>query len=164
MTDVEMILEMAEMQKKLDKALLTKGRSLGKINGFNLERTTLALIDEIGELVHELKGDWCWWKSTQAPVNYDKVLEELVDLFHFSLSIDTNSEKYVLNDKLKLSKPRSAYKTNLISFIIQNAIEGNNVTVWVYKLMLSLGFTMEEVYNGYIEKNKENYERIANGY
>ena len=77
MTEIEMILKMAEMQKKLDEALLEKGKALGKIKQYETDRVAFALIDEIGELVHELKGDWCWWKATQKPVDRNKVLEEL---------------------------------------------------------------------------------------
>ena len=44
----------------------------------------MAILDEIGELTHELKANWCWWKKTQAPVDNEKVLGELVDIWHFA--------------------------------------------------------------------------------
>lgn len=61
MTEIEMIIEMTKLQEALDKKLFEKGRKLGKITWYDRDRVILALIDEIGELVHELKGDWCWW-------------------------------------------------------------------------------------------------------
>ena len=50
------------------------------------EKLELAIIDELGELTHELKGDWCWWKKTQKPVDRKRVLEELVDVYHFVMT------------------------------------------------------------------------------
>ena len=52
----EMIKEMVEMQKALDESIYN-----GHGVEYNEERTYLALIDEIGELTHELKAEWCWW-------------------------------------------------------------------------------------------------------
>lgn len=164
MTDVEMILEMAKMQKALDEALLEKGRKLGKIDAFDRERTIYALIDEIGEMVHELKGDWCWWKATQKPVDRQKMLEELVDVWHFALSLDNHNVEHSLRLDLTLIKPMTTDVLYNLFRTIRFAINDMLVTEQLYKLTYDLGFTMEEVYNGYIAKNKENYERIERGY
>ena len=165
MTDVEMILEMAEMQKKLDEALLEKGRQLGKIQSYNEERTIFALIDEIGELVHELKGEWCWWKATQKPVERVKVLEELVDAWHFGLSLDNHNERDLkLFDEWIQLPLCDRHVLKKIHSSIYFALRDELVTPELYKLTYALGFTMEEVYNGYIAKNKENYARIERGY
>jgi dimeric dUTPase (all-alpha-NTP-PPase superfamily) len=48
------------------------------------------ILDEVGELTHELKANWCWWKKTQPPVDEKKVLGELVDIWHFVLSWQNN--------------------------------------------------------------------------
>lgn len=42
--------------------------------GEDEEKLNLAILDEIGELTHELKANWCWWKKSQAPVDNEKVL------------------------------------------------------------------------------------------
>ena len=163
MTDFEMILEMAKMQEKLDAALLEKGRQLGKIQSYNEERTIFALIDEIGELVHELKGQWCWWKATQKPVDRNKVLEELVDCWHFGLSLDNHGNNLDCTDsdymKIFVYSPLKC-----ITWVISSARMYQCVTEKLYSLTYALGFTMEDVYQGYIKKNKENYERIERGY
>ena len=167
MTEIDMILEMAEMQKKLDNALLEKGKNLGLIEDFDRERCTFALIDEIGELVHELKGDWCWWKATQKPVERAKVLEELVDAWHFGLSLDNHNHfdmELSLHCELIQMPSCNMHVIKKINSTIKNAIIGYLVVLELYKLTYSLGFTMDEVYNGYIKKNKVNYERIASGY
>ena len=170
MTEIEMILEMAEMQKKLDEALLEKGKTLGKIKGYNRDRLIFALIDEIGELVHELKGDWCWWKATQKPVDRNKVLEELVDIWHFGLSLDIQASYNLYNEKLLNRidswQPFRNQECVLDAFyyLIDDAYRYCYVTQSLYLLSYALGFKIEDVYQGYIKKNAENYKRIESGY
>lgn len=54
------------------------------------ERTADALIiayfDEFGELSHELKSKWNWWKKINPKPFREKVLEEMSDVLHFYLS------------------------------------------------------------------------------
>lgn len=164
MTEIEMILEMASMQALLDNALLKKGRSLGKIEYYDQNRVIMALIDEIGELVHELKGDWCWWKATQKPVDRQKVLEELVDVWHFGLSLDNRNKYESLDNRVSLLGFPTLKPTYFIVNLIDDAYNNELTIPSLYSLTTCLGFTMEEVYNGYITKNKENYERIEGGY
>ena len=72
--EYDLIKEMLQMQKKLDEAIMEE-YGLTEIDEENLR---MAILDETGELTHELKGNWCWWKKTQAPVDKQKVLGELV--------------------------------------------------------------------------------------
>lgn len=80
--EYELIKEMLQMQKKLDEAIMDE-HGLTEIDEENLR---MAILDEVGELTHELKGNWCWWKKTQPQVDEEKVLGELVDIWHFVLS------------------------------------------------------------------------------
>lgn len=170
MTAIEMILEMTKLQEALDKKLFEKGRKLGKITWYDRDRVILALIDEIGELVHELKGDWCWWKASQKPVDRNKVLEELVDVWHFGLSLDIQASYNLCNKKLLNHidwwQPSRDQEEVLDAFyyLIDDAYNRCFVTESLYRLSYALGFTIEDVYQGYIKKNKENYERIESGY
>lgn len=66
--EFELIKEMLQMQAELDKSIMS-AYGLTEINKENLR---MAILDEVGELTHELKGDWCWWKKTQAPVDDKK--------------------------------------------------------------------------------------------
>lgn len=66
--EYDLIKEMLQMQEKLDEAIMSAYR-LTEINKENLR---MAILDEVGELTHELKGEWCWWKKTQAPVDEKK--------------------------------------------------------------------------------------------
>ena len=74
--DIALIIKMLKMQSKLDKAIMDE-YGLDKIDE---DKLSLAILDEVGELTHELKGKWCWWKKTQAQVDNSKVLGELVDV------------------------------------------------------------------------------------
>ena len=58
-SDIELIKEMLHMQAKLDEAIM-KEYGLTEIDEENLR---MAILDEVGELTHELKGNWCWWKK-----------------------------------------------------------------------------------------------------
>lgn len=80
--EYDLIKEMLHMQSRLDKAIMDE-YGLDEIDEENLR---MAILDEVGELTHELKANWCWWKKTQAPVDKEKVLGELVDIWHFVLS------------------------------------------------------------------------------
>lgn len=84
--EIELIKEMLKMQKKLDEAIMEEYG----LEELDEEKLNLAILDEIGELTHELKANWCWWKKTQAPVDKEKVLGELVDVWHFVLSWQNN--------------------------------------------------------------------------
>jgi len=72
----EKLKEMFQMQRTLNEAILNEFGKNSIVEG----KLQLAIIDELGELTHELKGDWCWWKKTQPPVDRQRVLEELVDV------------------------------------------------------------------------------------
>lgn len=87
MTSTELIKDMLERQKAYD-AEVFKKHNVDYVSKSQLES---ALFDELGELMHAQKSDWCWWKKTQAPVDDNKVLGELVDVWHFVLSWQNNS-------------------------------------------------------------------------
>jgi dimeric dUTPase (all-alpha-NTP-PPase superfamily) len=155
---IEQLKEMLEMQKVLDSAIYD-----GHGVEYDESKTYLALLDELGELNHELKPTWCWWKKTVNPLDREKVLEELVDVWHFALSIYYHNfskvgviksyvkdfEEYDLMDLY----PRIAHKSN---------------KKWMLEMMLGLthklGFTMEDIYKAYKEKNQINFERLKNNY
>ena len=156
----EKIKEMLEMQKALDD-YITKNNGITKIEKSRLQ---MALIEEIGELTHELKGDWCWWKKTQKPVDRNKVLEELVDVWHFALSYH-NHFGGVITRRLEKDYIEQIIYNKDVHDIISYLIIDNNYKVYrCVELTYKLGFEIDDVYKAYIEKNKENYERQKRGY
>lgn len=167
--DVELIKEMLQMQAKLDEAIMDE-YGLEKLDE---EKLCFAILDEVGELTHELKGNWCWWKKTQAPVDEEKVLEELVDIWHFVLSWQNNfmsgeeglrKEKVMVENikqyvwGMKNIKKEFVYVLTDLPSFTDSRVEAL-IAITEY-----LGFTIERVYEAYCGKNKINYQRLKEGY
>lgn len=167
--EYELIKEMLQMQKKLDEAIM-KEYGLTEIDEENLR---MAILDEVGELTHELKGNWCWWKKTQAPVDDRKVLGELVDVWHFVLSYQNHfnfgeearlsylNEEELSNGMLKRLRTK---KINLYKVLIRLVIFERSIIPVSIAITEYLGFTIEQVYGAYCGKNKVNYQRLESGY
>lgn len=167
--EFELIKEMLQMQKKLDEAIM-KEYGLFCIDE---EKLNFAILDEVGELTHELKANWCWWKKTQAPVDDNKVLGELVDIWHFVLSWQNNfngGEEGLLTDKQLMEKVddnRWSIEEYGNGIVIKLA-ELSSFSLWKVEPLIAiteyLGFTIEDVYKAYCGKNKINYQRLKEGY
>lgn len=167
--DIELIRKMLKKQVKLDKAIMEEYG----LEELDEEKLNLAILDEIGELTHELKANWCWWKKTQAPVDKEKALGELVDIFHFLLSWQNN-----FNDgeeglgSAPDVKRRVKQQCNLMHSIDDALIYGfiRLVSHPLYRIesLIAiteyLGFDVEQVYKAYCGKNKINYQRLKEGY
>ena len=135
--DVELIKDMLKMQAKLDEAIMEE-YGLTEIEE---EKLNLAILDEIGELTHELKGDWCWWKKTQPKVDKEKVLGELVDVWHFVLFQNHFNDGEITDEiglcdnyKYYLNKMKIGH--NSLAFTL-----GETVSVWSYKLPMIVAIT-----------------------
>lgn len=76
------VVELWKRQKILDDTFDEKP------TGKKRTRTELRIsyFDELGELTHEMKPNWNWWKIKNAPINLSLVQEELSDVLHFYLS------------------------------------------------------------------------------
>lgn len=167
--EYDLIKEMLQMQKKLDEAIMEE-YGLTEIDEENLR---MAILDEVGELTHELKGSWCWWKKTQAPVDDKKVLGELVDIWHFVLSWQNhfkdgeegmiNARAVVRNSKriLNLIKTKEYRLSEELSDLVAWELCKVERLIAISEY---LGFTIEQVYEAYCDKNKINYQRLENGY
>ena len=167
--EFELIKEMLQMQAKLDEAIM-KEYGLNEINEENLR---MAILYEVGELTHELKGNWCWWKKTQPKVDDEKVLGELVDVWHFVLSYQNHfndGENGLLNALIF-----EGNSDNILNLLMTNKYKLSETltdlaTLNIHKMerliAISeyLGFTVEQVYKAYCDKNKVNYQRLKEGY
>lgn len=167
--EFELIKEMLQMQAKLDESIM-KEYGLDEIDEENLR---MAILDEVGELTHELKANWCWWKKTQAPVDKEKVLGELVDIWHFVLSYQNhfNSGEEMLcsylNEKEMSSTllERLRVKTINLPFALSHLVYYKcSIIAVLVAISEYLGFTIEQVYEAYCGKNKINYQRLKEGY
>lgn len=161
--EYDLIKEMLQMQKKLDEAIMEE-YGLTEIDEENLR---MAILDEVGELTHELKGSWCWWKKTQAPVDDKKVLGELVDVWHFVLSYtDSISDVRFTHIDWMVGKGINTFEQEGLACLLANIVnaEYENKLFYLIAVSLCLGFTIEDVYKAYCDKNKINYQRLESGY
>jgi dimeric dUTPase (all-alpha-NTP-PPase superfamily) len=167
------IAKMFELQKELDAKIIREKGLEGKDL---LPNTVLALQVELGELANEWRG-FKHWSADQEP-RTEKMLVEYVDCLHFILSIGLQC--YYDESIPALKNKRNIYChhcgdvisqfTKLIqivgSFGTFEKSEGNYTRI----LMLfgglgeKLGFTWEQIEQAYMDKNKINHERQANGY
>lgn len=161
----EQLKEMFTMQKALNEAIL---KEFGQ-DSMTEEKLQLAIIDELGELTHELKGDWCWWKKTQKSVDRKRVLEELVDVYHFVMTWEmSDNENLEIEDLLLycsyyLNRFGNGVQGDLNYFINNVSIERDKLKC-LLDLTERLDFSFDEVYQEYLNKNRENYDRLARGY
>ena len=167
--DIDLIKEMLQKQAKLDKTIMDE-YGLDEIDE---EKLSFAILDEVGELTHELKANWCWWKKTQAPVDDNKVLGELVDIWHFVLSWQNHfnhGEKGIENTCMFKRNSK-----NILSLMRNNefglTVAFSDLVSWKWNKLERLiaiteylGFTIEQVYEAYCDKNKVNYQRLESGY
>lgn len=168
-SELRMIETMLKKQDELNSAIM---KEYG-LTTISKEQIDLATLDEIGEFTHELKGDWCWWKKSQEPVNRNKALEELVDIFHFVLIYELfyGKRKYLTDPEQYWGSPCS-YMPMVqmdIGFGIANALISilklkDGRLMYLLALSEHLGFCLEEIYAAYMRKNAINMERLKNGY
>ena len=158
---LEQLKELSQMQQALDASIENEYGLVYGTGKYNLNGLKRALHDELGELNHEDKASWCWWKKNQKEVDRDNLLEELVDCWHFALSID-----YHENEFIKLStKQVEVYAIQSIPTLFSKIIKDERYVLEnMFALTLKLGFTWKDVYEAYKKKNQVNYERLRNNY
>lgn len=73
-----------ELQKSLNQRIV-KERGLPELTKDEwLQKQILATISELGELLAET--NFKWWKNDK-PINIDNIKEEIIDIFHFFVSM-----------------------------------------------------------------------------
>lgn len=163
-----MLAHMLTMQRKLDGEIF-KAHGLIGYEGISAERLDLALFDEIGELIHEIKSRWCWWKNHQEPEDRKKVLEELVDVVHFVLMklLKCGAEEVLREPDFVSFIPAGDKLAEFYSGVIRLVDLCYGPLDWqfgLFEMAHALGFTWSEVYEAYKAKNAVNYRRAKEGY
>lgn len=146
-----------------------------------------ALLDELGELNHEFKADWCFWRFTQEPVNRERALEELADVMHFVLMKVLRFAAYTEYDDY--SRKHEIFNNTYINQFIKAFDDADHsddidwipwrfsdqcISLMRYapdslgtalaSLIKECGFTFEEACESYKRKNAINRERVRSGY
>lgn len=120
-----------------------------------------------------MKANWCWWKKTQPQVDEEKVLGELVDIWHFVLSWQNNfngGEEGLLTDDELMEKVDDnrwsieEYGKGIVIKLADLSYSSFQKVEPLIAITEHLGFTIEQVYSAYCDKNKINYQRLESGY
>ncbi len=159
-----MLKDMIEMQREYDQMVFL-AHGISGYESVSQADYACALMDELGELMHEIKSRWCWWKFMQKPEDKEKVLEEFVDVVHFVL-MGLNARPETIPGFMHGFDDPAPFESIPAAFIIlanhtRGAYNRGRALHWLAR---ELGFSWQEVYEGYIRKNQINRERVKNGY
>lgn len=157
--NVNKICTMLEMQN----AMNTKVHAEWFNQGFEWYR---AIWVECAEMLDHY--GWKWWKK-QTP-DTEQVILELVDIFHFGLSlrIDGETSYQELAEQLtaELEKPTQAddFKQTL-ELLAASAVANKAFDAAAFAgCMAQIGMDIDDLYRGYVGKNTLNFFRQDHGY
>lgn len=157
--NVNKICTMLEMQN----AMNTKVHAEWFNQGFEWYR---AIWVECAEMLDHY--GWKWWKK-QTP-DTEQVILELVDIFHFGLSlrIDGETSYQELAEQLtaELEKPTQAddFKQTL-ELLAASAVANKTFDAAAFAgCMTQIGMDIDDLYRGYVGKNTLNFFRQDHGY
>lgn len=157
----EKIIEMLKIQEALDNSFM---QYKGRTEPLKVDEVRKALFDELGEVNHAMKADWCYWKKSQSPVDREEVKKELADVWHFALTLHRLKNGFKFN-KFLLKVIRFISKKQDVYSIMDVLTCSRILHLYLVVILTEkLGFSFDEIYCAYIEKNKENYERMKRGY
>lgn len=178
--------EIAILQIDYDRAVFEKFDE-----EWNACKCHLALIDETGEVNHELKKLWCYWRENQPKVDRDKLLEELADCLHFAMSyyINENSPNCYKYGVFKWRTVALEGWIDNLAYAIVTEVEPNpylssfslekyrnevehiisfrsavDLPLGVFAIAKLCGYTFDDLIKAYKEKNKINWKRLENNY
>jgi dimeric dUTPase (all-alpha-NTP-PPase superfamily) len=169
------------IQKELDQKIVDKHGLHGQDL---LPEKILALQVELAELANEWRG-FKFWSENKSPNRVEgkfktdqggykvfshyeyPLLEEYVDGLHFALSIglDYGYTKYSGRDSLNYAKEKDL--TSQFTLLLRYKLERVNYPHFVSRFLAlgeMLGFTEEQIYHAYMDKNKVNHTRQESGY
>lgn len=158
---IEKIIEMLKMQEILDNSFM---EYMGRTDPLTVEEVQKALFDELGEVNHEMKAEWCYWKKSQKPVDREKLKEELSDVWHFALTLHRLQHGFRFDELMVIKCRNVSSEFGWFDILKELCYSRYLIIYYVIALTEKLGFTFDEMYEAYIEKNKVNYQRIKEGY
>lgn len=154
-----------KLQENLDNRIL---QQRGLDNKSLTSKKILALQVEIAELANETRCFKFW--SDKGPSNRNVILEEYVDCLHFILTLGLEKQFNDIEIETKeLQYDITAQFLNLyvdINDFIVSSSRDHYITLFEDFLSLgkSLGFSIDEIEEAYIEKNSINHKRQIEGY
>ncbi|MED0688035.1 dUTPase [Anoxybacillus ayderensis] len=111
--EIEKLEKMFQMQQALDERIIAE-RNIEKTLDEWVIAITIAMESEIDEIRREVH--WKWWKQ-EKEVDIDRLQEEVIDLWHFLLSLsrmvgltpETIFEKYMAKNKVNHQRQEQGY-------------------------------------------------------
>ncbi|MDN3380424.1 MULTISPECIES: dUTP diphosphatase [unclassified Pseudoalteromonas] len=150
---------MLEMQN----AMNTKVHEQWFSQGFEWNR---AIWVECAEMLDHY--GWKWWKK-QTP-DTEQVILELVDIFHFGLSLRIDGETSYLELAKQLEKQLNSPKTaddfkQTLEILAASAVADKVFNAEAFAgCMVQIGMNIDDLYRGYVGKNTLNFFRQDHGY
>ena len=139
---------MLEAQKELDSALFQKGG----LKEYPIEQIKTAYRVELGEALQEWKS-FKYWKKNKGIIDMNKLLEEVADCLHLALRLEGEIKNYnfkeVTEEEFKDYAKYDLYEIIDKCFSIYGTVLGDTIA-----LGLCLGFTLDQLEEGYYKKNK----------
>jgi dimeric dUTPase (all-alpha-NTP-PPase superfamily) len=118
---------------------------------------------------------WKWWKDTSKKPDWGQIKLEVIDIWHFILSIaienDMTAEE-ILNSRWTEDElgdlpimDQEALR-DVLREVISDSVRSSDIELLddIFVLTVSVGMTLEDVYNLYVPKNVLNIFRQNNGY
>jgi dimeric dUTPase (all-alpha-NTP-PPase superfamily) len=163
----QMLKQMLEAQETLNQKYTGKNwRENVPVKNFET-----AVFTEIAEFLESSPEDWKWWKPDLNDRQNQYI--EVIDVVHFGLSIllkynSMNEIADTFNGETIYKAFRRAEKQDIFRSMI-NFFECPDVNTFFTLIIGLCQFTkkplsLEEVWEGYFEKNKLNFERVEGGY
>lgn len=147
----------------LQDSMNTKVNSNWQQQGFEWYR---AIWVECAELLDHY--GWKWWKK-QTP-DTEQVALELIDIWHFGLSIMLQSgakpELLVaqIQNQLKIETNETDFRLDLEKFVAATLADHQFHVDLFGRLMAGINMSFDQLYRGYVGKNVLNFFRQDNGY
>jgi dimeric dUTPase (all-alpha-NTP-PPase superfamily) len=147
----------------LQDAMNTKVTANWQAQGYEWYR---AIWVECAELLDHY--GWKWWKK-QAP-DTEQVALELIDIWHFGLSIllqsGAASDDIIarLQNELVISTDEKDFRLDLEKFVAATLADHQFHIGLFARLMAGINMSFEQLYRGYVGKNVLNFFRQDHGY
>jgi len=147
----------------LQDAMNTKVNANWQQQGFEFYR---AIWVECAELLDHY--GWKWWKK-QSP-DTEQVVLELIDIWHFGLSIllqsGTKPELIIaqIQDQLRIETNEKDFRLDLEKFVAATLSDRQFHIALFGRLMAGINMSFDQLYRGYVGKNVLNFFRQDNGY
>lgn len=163
----EQLSEIRELQTKLDERI-KKEKGLEETD-LSLEKH-IAIKTELFEFINEIEG-FKWWKEHKGKPN---IVKEACDTLHFAMSLAIDNDVEILSPDNEENYNKNNYDLNglcvtldfmLNDMYIERDYIGLTHFITLMCIVLDLcGYSADDLYNAYIEKNKENHKRQDNKY